>query len=218
MTLGTLPDGTKGFDANVRITAPIARLFHDAGYRFAVRYVRRATAHSFDLTAHERLDLLHAGLGLMVVQHVAPPGWKPDGALGASYGAIAAQETRGTGVPEGVTLWCDLEGVSPHAAALDVIAFCNQWYSAVHAAGYEPGLYVGDSPGLNAEQLYRRLRFKRYWAAYNLNKDNYPAVRGVQMRQRAVRVADRVNGCSFEFDVDVIRADALGGTPVLALP
>lgn len=218
MAIGTLPDGTRGFDANARVTAPLARAFHDAGYRFAVRYVRRAKRHGFDLTAREVGDLLGAGLGLMIVQHVAPPGWRPDAALGAAYGAIAAQETQAIGVPGGVTLWCDLEGVAAGVPSADVIGFCNAWYTAARAAGYEPGLYVGDSPGLDADQLYRRLRFRRYWAAYNLNRDQYPAVRGVQMLQRAAKHADLVPGCPFQFDVDLIEADRKGDRPVLLLP
>jgi hypothetical protein len=218
MRLATLPSGTKGFDANTHLSAAVAALFVDAGYRFAVRYVRRDTPHSYDLSAGELIDLLRAGLGIMVVQHVAPPGWHPTGPLGHAYGAIAAAEARSVGVPRGVTVWCDLEGVGPGVPAAEVILYCNLWHEAVLAAGYAPGLYVGDSCGLSAEQLYRRLRFTRYWGAYNLNADQVPAVRGLQMQQRASGVPDRVAGVPFEFDVNVIAPDALGGSPVLLLP
>jgi hypothetical protein len=88
--LGSLPDGSKGFDANTRISTSIARLFYDAGYRFAVRYVRRASVNPNDITAGEMAGLLHAGLGLMLVQHVAQPGWHATAELGRQYGQTAA--------------------------------------------------------------------------------------------------------------------------------
>jgi hypothetical protein len=74
MRIGSLPDGSRGFDANSRITSGQA---HDAirkNYRFAVRYVRRAPVNPFDVTAGELATLLDAGLGVMLVQHVASTG------------------------------------------------------------------------------------------------------------------------------------------------
>jgi hypothetical protein len=142
----------------------------------------------------------------------------PNSVLGGVYGAIAAREAEAVGLPDGVNLWCDLEGVSANAKASDVIAFCNEWYAAAVRFGFDPGLYVGDSCGLTAQQLYRDLRFKRYWSAYNLNRENFPAVRGVQIRQRPYPAPGlRVPGCPFEYDEDQIQTDALGGTPVLVV-
>lgn len=216
--IGTLPSGSKGFDCNTRVTADAAQRFYDAGYHFAVRYVRRAGPHDYDLSVREVADLLRAGLGLMVVQHVAPPGWIPTPGVGRIYGEIAAREADAAGVSAGTTLWCDLEGVkhgTPHA---DVIGFCNSWYDAVRSGRFSPGLYVGDSCGLTANELYRNLRFRRYWAAYNLNRDEYPAIRGAQMRQHAAVKSDHVAGIDYEFDVNIIGRDAMGDSPRLLLP
>jgi len=154
----------------------------------------------------------------MIVQHVAAPGWSPTKALGQSYGAVAASEAKTIGYPMGATLWCDLEGVSGSASPSEVIDFCNAWYDAAGQAGYYPGLYVGDSCGLTATELYRKLSFKAYWSAYNLNRDNIPAVRGVCMRQKPYPPRERRIDCPFEYDEDFIAADSLGGTPTLALP
>lgn len=217
MSIGHLPTGSRGFDANTRISSADAARFYTAGYRFAVRYVRRGPHHSYDLAPLELAALLRAGLAVMVVQHVANPGWLPNEALGRVYGAVAADEAGRAGYAEGATLWCDLEGVHPQARASDVIGYCNAWHDAVKRAGFDPGLYVGDSPGLSGEQLYYRLKFKRYWAAYNLNRDLYPVVRGVQMRQHVAGAADRVPLIDYEIDVDVIGQDALGDSPVLLL-
>jgi hypothetical protein len=220
MKMGTLPDGTRGFDANRRIKPADAHAFYERGYRFAVRYVRRDPVNAFDLSHGEVLSLLGAGLGVMVVQHVASEGqWRPSLALGSQYGAVAALECRQIGLPHGVTVWCDLEGVAPGATAPDVIAYCNNWYQEVAAAGYQPGLYVGWHAGLTGEQLYRNLRFARYWSSYNLDADQHPAVRGVCMRQSSVTASDMIPGFTNQnMDVNVLCTDALGGTPSLLLP
>lgn len=217
MSLGHLPTGTKGFDANVTITASDAAKFYAAGYRFAVRYVRRSQRHAYDLTSWELATLLRHGLAVMLVQHVAPPGWHPTELLGRVYGETAAEEAGTAGASPGVTLWCDLEEVSDDSSPDDVIRYCNAWYDAVRQAGYEPGLYVGYGAGLTAEQLYWKLRFARFWSAYNLDTDRYPAVRGVCLRQHAKKLADHVPGITFEFDVNLIGKDALGGMPTLIL-
>ena len=217
MKIGTLLNGAKGFDANCIISPALAARFVSAGYAFAIRYVRRAFASGHDITAGELAGLVQAGLGVMLVQHVANPGWLPTAALGAAYGATAASEAASAGMPRGTTLWCDLEGVNGRASSGDVIQFCNQWHDAVQAAGYLPGLYVGDACGLSSAQLHKNLRFRAYWSAYNLNRDNYPAVRGVQMRQLVAHAGDRFDGCP-DIDADVIHADAMGDTPTLLLP
>jgi hypothetical protein len=218
-TVGFLPPGSKGFDANTPVSPEMARRFVAAGFTFAVRYVRRAAQNPRDVTTGELVGLLEAGLGLMLVQHVALPDWRPGATLGTAYGETAAREARGVGLVKGVTLWCDLEGVAAESHPSDVIGYCNAWYDQVYAAGYQPGLYVGDACGLTATQLYRNLRFKRYWSAYNLNRDVYPAIRGVQMRQKPYPApAARVPGVPFEYDVDVIQADHFGDVPTLLLP
>jgi hypothetical protein len=213
-----VPDGVRGFDANQTITPQIAAAFRGRGYRFCIRYVRRKDQHSYDLTRDEAAGLLAAGLGLMVVQHVAPEGWRPTAKDGTAYGTTAAKECSAIGVPAGVTLWCDLEGVASGTSAKQVIDFCNNWHSAAAAAGFVPGLYVGFGAGLGPAQLYQDLRFTHYWAAYNLNADQFPAVRGVQMRQAERSAADKVPGYTFEFQTDFVNADKLGGRPTLLAP
>lgn len=225
LRVASLPAGALGFDCNEPVTPHAASLMWDHGYRFAVRYVRRGDASSINLSVSEILTLMNAGLGLMVVQHVAKPGWHPTGALGQAYGAIAAEEARSIGVPPGVSLWCDLEGVGTRdehgdrTDPRDVISFCNAWFDAVKGAGYDPGLYVGDSSGLTAHQLYFNLKFRRYWGAYNLNHDQIPEVRGLCMKQGAYpSPSERVAGVPFEYDEDTIQRDHFNNLPTLLLP
>jgi glycoside hydrolase-like protein len=211
----TAPDGLRGFDANQPITEKIARGFYSQGYRFCARYVRRASAHSYDLTSAEARVLLDVGFALSCVQHVAPEGWTPTAELGRSYGEVAASETEKIGIPPGLTLWCDLEGVAPRTSQSDVIAYCNAWHQAVASAGFVPGLYVGAGAGIDATHLYKSLRFTHYWGAYNLNANEVPAVRGLQMRQSVVKAGDRVAGFRFAFQVDTVMTDHLGGRPTM---
>ena len=211
--------GIRGFDADVAITPQIAAAFSEHGYRFCVRYVRRQTFHEQDLTAAEARVILDAGLAFMAVQHVeSEDSWTANGDKGQANGSVAAKEATAIGIPSGTTVWCDLEGVAKTSSAEDVAAYCNAWHERVAAAGFVPGLYVGWHCGLTPAQLYRSLRFTHYWAAYNLNADEYPLTRGVQMKQGAARALDRVPGFSFEFDTDTILGDKLGGMPTLVGP
>jgi hypothetical protein len=219
MHIGSLPDGSKGFDANQRITKAMAADAVAKGYAFAMRYVRRAAPNGFDLSPAELSDLTSAGLAVGVVQHVARPGWVPSRNLGAGYGAIAAEEARSVGFPPGVTVFCDLEGISSLAKPSDTIAFANAWHEQVAFAGYHAGLYVGDSCGLTAEQLYRNLRFDCYWLAYNLSSDQVPVIRGGCMRQHIAHAPDWITGLDSQtMDLDTVQADAKGGTPHFLIP
>jgi hypothetical protein len=226
MRIGSLQNGPngelpRGFDANRPIDARSAKQAALMGYRFAVRYIRRAPVNPKDITAGELAGLLEAGLAVMLVQHVASESlWRPSRMLGDRYGATAAEECRKVGLPLGVTVWLDLEGVAPGVTPGDVIQYANAWHAQVAEAGYRPGLYVGWHAVLSADQLYRNLRFDGYWSAFNLDRDKYPAVRGVQMRQRVAKTTDRFPLVQFDsdFDVNVIQSDAFGDRPSLLIP
>jgi hypothetical protein len=208
------PEGLRGFDANTHISHVTAKAFRDAvddagkpKFRFCIRYVPRWQANPGDLTMSEAAGILAMGLGLMIVQHVKSPPWKPTGALGKQYGAFAASQSIDIGIPAGCTVWCDLEGTAGDPR--DVDAFCRRWFEEVGGAGYTPGLYVGFDPGLDANQLYR-LPFEHYWSAYNLNRDQVPAVRGVQMKQGIEQVFAGVR-----YDPDTVERDLKGGLPLM---
>jgi hypothetical protein len=212
------PAGVRGFDANSVSTA-VAESFAKAGYKFAVRYIRRDPAHPNDLSASEVESLHNFGIAVMPVQHVeSEDGWSPKDDKGRQYGSNAVEACRDLGVPAGVSVWLDLEGVAPGVDAEQVISYCNLWFDAVAAAGFSPGLYVGWRAALTAKQLYGRLKFTRYWAAYNLNLDAYPAVRGVCMRQGEAAASDIPSGVPFAIDTDVVSQDALGGLPSMWAP
>lgn len=207
------PAGVRGFDANTPISSQAAADFLSAGFRFCLRHVGRVQMASHDLSTDEAEGILAAGLALMPVQHVPNPGWAPTAALGAEYGQNAAAFSRQIGFPPGVNVWCDLESVASHTAAADVIAYCNAWYDAVAAAGYVPGLYVGYGPGLTGQQLYGKLKFQSYWAAYNVDGVSTPKPRGWQLVQSEGH--GTIAGVSTEaYDADTTQTDAMGGQVV----
>src|SRR5256885_15833756 len=91
----TVPDGVRGFDANLIIPPNAAAAFIQRGYRFCVRYVRRQTVHDFDLTPDEADGLIGAGPGLMVGQHVeSGTAWNPTPPKGAADGGVGPTRRR----------------------------------------------------------------------------------------------------------------------------
>jgi hypothetical protein len=205
-----VPTGLRGFDCNQRLSSITAKKFHDEGFRFAIRYVGRRHTADFDISEPEAQTILKFGLGLMLVQHVESPPWIPTGALGTEYGGFAALSAKKIGYHLGATVWCDLEGVKLHTDPRDVVQFCNNWHQQVGQAGFTPGLYVGYDPGLTASQLYYKLRFEHYWSAYNLNHDQFPLIRGVQMKQGLERELSGI-----KYDPDTVQVDLLGGLPLM---
>jgi hypothetical protein len=212
----TAPDGVRGIDTAETVSASAAAALRKQGFRFCVRYIRRDLPHASALSVNEAKSLLNAGLGIMAVQYVeSESSWKPSAVKGSRNGGVAASEAEKLGLPWGVTIWCDLEGVEVGTPAQTTIDYCNRWHAAVSAAGYVPGLYVGYHARLTPLQLYRSLRFTHYWGAYNLNADQYPAMRGLQMKQSRRKPADLPTDFSLDFQVDKVSADALGGRPTL---
>lgn len=205
-------DKTRGFDCNDALTFEEAKAMQQAGYQFCFRYLKRVES-STHVTTREAQDILNAGLALGLVQHVAPPAWVPDKELGLRYGETTVNELVNLGYPPGGMGWLDLEGVRASVPQWDVIEYCNAWHSQLAGAGYLPGIYLGDSPGITGKSAYQDLRFTHYWAAYNLNKDLYPIVRGVQLRQRSMRGYPQPVP-RLEFDVDESQIDGLGGTAI----
>jgi hypothetical protein len=197
------PAGLAGFDVDTVLSAANAQGLKNAGYEFCIRYIpRTASLGKHDLTNTEALNILNAGLSLMAVQHVANSPWTPDAALGTAYGSYAAgYASQVVGIPPGVNIWCDLEGVAPGTAANDVIAYCQAWYDAVNAAGYVPGIYVGYDTLLTSQQLHA-LPFEHYWRAYN---GPQVAVRGFQLLQKTQKTVSGVT-----IDPNITQNDNMG--------
>jgi len=206
-------DGAKGFDTQTALTPATAADFKSLGFQFCVRYLSRNQAnHVFhqgngtpDISAAETQAILGAGLALMAVQHVAPGAWAITPGLGTANGQAAAGFATAGGILPGTTVWLDLESLAVGTAPADIMEYCNDWFAAVSAGGFDPGLYVGFDTFLSPAQLYS-LNTTHYWRAMG----NIPAIatRGYQMTQGPEAILAGVN-----YETDTIVKDALGGVP-----
>jgi hypothetical protein len=207
--------GLLGFDTAMRLSATGAVALRQRGFSFCVRYLSRTMPPAGgDLSPAEARGILAAGLALMAVQHVMRAGWIAYGERGMQYGAAAVAHARAVGLPPGVTLWLDLEGIRRGVPREDVIDYCNRWFDAVAAAGYAPGIYVGANCRLDGDALYWRLRTRHYWRSGSRVPD-LPH-RGYQMVQRIARTPDLVSG--IDIDRNVTGTDAFGDTVTWLAP
>lgn len=200
----------RGFDVDAILTAPQAAAFVKKGFEFCIRYLPRTPALvKGNLSLGEIEIILDAGLALMAVQHCPEPGWSPTAGLGTQYGQYAGQYAAEIGLPAGMNIWLDLEGVANESLPQDVIEYCQLWFEGLEGHGYVPGIYCGYGTGLSPEQLYD-LPFKHYWKAYN-----GPLLpnRGYQIVQGTVQW---LNGVSF--DPNQLRADSKGDLPLWLSP
>jgi glycoside hydrolase-like protein len=196
----TAAPGLIGWDTNAQVSAATARTFFGKGFRFCIRYLTRSSnvQSASDLTSGEAAAILDAGLALSAVQHVSPEGWQATADLGTKYGTNAVANAKQAGLPEGMNLWLDLEGVSANSSHQDVIDYCNNWFGAVDAEGYVSGVYVGANAILTGDELYLRLRTQHYWRSGSTVPD--VSHRGYQLIQH---IGD--------IDRDVTQNDNLGG-------
>lgn len=126
--------GLLGFDTDSVVSASVAKQFFQQGYRFCGRYLSHGDAQAAgDLSQDEATAILEAGLALFVVQHVLHANWSPSSALGTTSGTNAVKNAQSVGLPTGINLWCDLEGVKPGTPVQDIIDYCKAWHVAVSA-------------------------------------------------------------------------------------
>lgn len=208
----------RGFDANWALNATTAAAAKAMGYDFVVRYIGRVAFHIGDLSGEEAAIIHAAGLGISIVQHYEGDGWLPTDDKGRNYGTYMAAEMAAIGVPVGVTAWVDVEGIG----SIDpeqVIRYVNYWSDRVlTGGGYQPGAYWGWHNRLTPQQMYARTRPTRHWGSYNLNSDQFPAVRGLCMKQHIALLTDLIPGSRGQIDTDTLYPDAMGAVPTLWLP
>jgi hypothetical protein len=201
-----LPQGALGFDTNQTLTLETAKEFKAIGYSFAIRYIPFLQSAVGDITTQEINDIVNAGLGLLLVQHCRPPGWIPSGTLGTQDANRAIAHLNAVGMPKGVNVYLDLEGVRTGTPTGDTLAFCNNWYDIIESAGYVPGIYVGANCGLSGDALYHGLKFQHYWKSGS-NVPDIPT-RGYEMVQTAGKSV-----CGISIDEDTVMVDKLYNSP-----
>ena len=215
--IGAAPVQALGFDCDTVLTKSQAAEFSGQEFDFVIRYLPRdsvitPTSSQGCLTAAEAEDILTGGLALMAVQHVASPPWTPSAALGQTYGTYAVLNAEAVGLPAGINIWLDLEGVASGVEAQIIADYCSAWYDVVSTAGFVPGLYVGANCGLTADQL-AALPFRYFWQSGSTTPT--PTGVGYCMSQ-SISSSYVLDGVSY--DLDTVFADQSQKTPLWLAP
>jgi hypothetical protein len=191
-------------DASVVVTASTSAKLAAEGYVGIIRTLayKAGASEATDLHADELAWHLANGLWVAVYQRVRLPGWKPIECDGYEDAEAAMLEAQKIGLPYGMHIWQDLEGVGGDAA--DVPNYCKQWADGI--ASYGAALYVGYQTLLTPEQLHE-LPHDRYGsdAGHRL-----VAVSGVCWNQGKPFVLDGIT-----FDSGEMQADLLGRLPMV---
>jgi hypothetical protein len=143
-------------DIDEPLSSATCTLFKNYGVRGVWRYLS-------DLRPAEVQTITSSGLILYFVNHSRLPGWIPSAADGALDAKRDLADLKRLGIPAGVHVFFDLEGVGGGAGSVsNLSAHLDAYASAITAAGYTPAVYVGAESLLTSAQLYD-LGFFLYW-------------------------------------------------------
>lgn len=203
MKAQTASHAARGFDTVTNITKHAADLAAD-GFDFAIRYWPA-------LASDELHAILDASLALMLVSY---GGHFP---LGLPHRAVEHADTMLTkldalGIPQGSTLWYDLEGIEHERSAADIIDPLNAWADHVAQHGHVPGLYVGAQPRLTSMQL-QKLHFVRYWKGLSRLIDPDGHITEPAVGWCCYQLFPTVHRNGVDIDVDVVQHDFRGRLP-----
>jgi hypothetical protein len=192
------PFPSLGFDTVCPINEHTAPALKAAGMSFAIRYLGSVTSGELDI-------ILNAGLLFMPVTFSRSPGWVPTTGMGIVDGKKDVEHLTQAGIPTGVSVWIDLEGVNGPANM--VSEWVNDRAGVLSSAGYIPGLYVGSGCVLNADQLYA-LRVTHYWKSLSMAPEPHCGFCMIQL-YKTTTVA------GVEVDCDVICHDYKDRLPIM---
>lgn len=122
------------------------------------------------------------------------------------------------GVPKGVTVWLDLEGLNAFKSDPVILAGkINLWADKVNAAGYVAGLYVGVPQPFTSDELYA-LHVKRYWRGQGSVRDRFNALaEPTKCGWCMTQTFPSVVRAGVLVDVDIIGQDYQGRVPTWLL-
>lgn len=207
-----VPHAALGFDTITRLSRDQYVAMRVLGFRFAVRYLG-------DLT-HDEVDdcCLHAGLGIIPVQHAHAVGWTPSAELGEADGTRAVRDALAAGLPH-TELWADLEGCAPSTTQAQVLAWSIAWCRPVTITSNEAGVYEGSETPEDAHSLYS-LPFTGYWESESAVpapwRRGFKLIQLFRAPQGQCLVRDIYPDApalvrNLQIDADVSRSDYLGG-------
>lgn len=163
--------------------------------KLAARSIVWRAGYIEKITAEELNAQLTAGIAYLPVT------------LALDFNAVAQiAKLKALGIPEGVTVFLDVEGHGLDPFAL--IGHINSWAAMLQATGYEAGLYIGAGCDVLSDVQLYALKVTRYWHSVSRVPD--PKTRGCCIRQ--LRPND-VEPTGVDIDVDVVEPDYEGGLP-----
>ena len=186
-----------GADMDTVLDAGRAQGLKDAGLSFVVRYLT-------SLTLGEVADILGSGLALSVVTYAD----QFDG--GAAVATLQA-----LGLPPGLTVWLDVEGIAPEVTPSTLIGEINAWAAALSAAGYMPGEYVGANSCLTSSELYA-LGVVRYWKGMSQLYDRNGMLIEPQCGWCLEQKYPTITIAGTKVDIDYVGYDYEGRLPMMA--
>jgi hypothetical protein len=193
------------FDTDMPCSLEQLLALRAAGFRGGIRTVTvgKETDPS-DITAQEVENFMAAGLGLMLYQRPRSPGWLPSGTLGKADAEIFIAKATAAQYGLGASTWDDLEGLGGSNKGA-VVEYANAKADDMKAAKFLPGCYVGFRVPLTGAELFRDLVVTCYWRGLSQVPD--VGERGYCM----IQVAENVSVAGVVVDVNLARADKLGG-------
>jgi hypothetical protein len=196
--------GARGFDTIATIDATHAASLRAWGMQFAVRYLGSLTTEEVDV-------LLAAELAVMPVTYGVRHGTVLDASLGTNFGFSSLHHAQVAGLPQGVTVWLDLESCTGTAA--DVIEFVSSWTSPIIQGGYMPGLYVGAGALLSSAELYA-LPVVRYWQSLSKETDARGNLAEPNCGWTMIQLYNSIVAGGVLVDVDVVQKDYRNRLPM----
>lgn len=192
-----IPPASLGVDTVLRFTPAMCAAMKVENIDFVIRYLGSIDTSECDI-------ILSSGLGLMVVTYAQH-----------FDGMTTAAELRSLGLPQGTTVWLDVEGCTQ--TPVELVKLINAWCYAVKAAGYYPGLYVGANALLTSGELYA-LAAERYWHSCSRVVDRDLASAEPQCGWAMIQLTPgNTQRAGYVVDVNVTQQDYRGRAPTMAV-
>lgn len=189
--------GARLTDSVSSISAAQAKVIAPLGIDGCIRYLG-------SVTPSEVQGILAAGLGFLPVTYADQ-----------FDGAKAVSQVKALGLPVGVTVFLDLEGIGAVTPA-SLIAQVNGWATQIKNALYIPGLYVGANSILNSQELYG-LGVERYWKGLSRIVDRNGLLAEPECGWCMLQLFPTTTRGGISVDIDVVQSDFQNRLPVWAV-
>ena len=198
MNIATARIGDRFTDSVTLITPALAAALKAEGFDGVSQYLGGG------VTAQSVQAITNAGLGFLPVTFAD-----------RFDGEQTVAECHALGLPDGVTVFLDVEGIGPSITAAQLMMKIADWAHPVADANYIPSMYVGWKALLTSAELYA-LPVYRYWKAFSriLDRNGQPAEPACGW---SVIQSPTTTRAGVQVDIDFVTGDYRSRFPVLAV-